>query len=150
MRHSKTTPRSSALASAQASAQAIAVSIMALAALAPLGCGGGGSGSTPDAAGVDASDAGRDASDDGACPTFAEVTLFAKCRACHSSTLTGGARMNATVGVDFDQYDSARTQAVLAQTYVSLNLMPPPERNTPATAAEKAGLDAWIACGTPR
>lgn len=130
----------------------MALSILGLGALASPGCAG--SGSAADAASADASDAGadagHDASMDGACPTFAQVTLFAKCRACHSSTLSGGARMNATVGVDFDQYDSARTQAVLAQTYVSLNLMPPPERNTPATEAEKAGLDAWIACGTPR
>lgn len=120
-----------------------------------MGCGSGGRAPAgdggSDAGGDGASGDAGDAQGDGsACITFSQVTLFAKCRTCHSSTLSGDARSNATVGVDFDVYESARTQAVLAQRYVSLGLMPPPERNTPATDAEKAGLDEWIACGTPR
>lgn len=131
--------------------------VVALGLLGSPGCSGGSDttaadgGNAADAAGdAPSGDAGDAHGDGSACITFSQVALFAKCRTCHSSTLMGDARSNATVGVDFDVYESARTQAVLAQRYVSLGLMPPPERNTPATDAEKAGLDEWIACGTPR
>ena len=84
------------------------------------------------------------------CPTFAQVTIWAKCVPCHSSTKTTAAdRMDASFGVDYDKYESAKMSGATANLLVTTNMMPPPPM-PPATDAEKASLKAWVECGMPQ
>ncbi|MES1205373.1 MAG: hypothetical protein ABUS79_05500 [Pseudomonadota bacterium] len=115
-----------------------AVSLIAVA-LAASGCTGSDMGGGRADGGTDGSDA---------CPTFSQVTIWPLCTPCHASTVTEPARMLATPGVDFDVYSSAANNAVNAQIYVEAMLMPPPP-DPPASAAQVASLNRWVACGTP-
>jgi uncharacterized membrane protein len=93
------------------------------------------------------SDAGAPAN--GTCTTYSQVTIWPKCITCHSSTITGDNRMDATPEVNFDSYDAAKMQGVLADTWVSAGLMPPAGHPQP-TDAEKASLRDWVDCGLPK
>lgn len=91
-------------------------------------------------------------SDEGppACPKFSQVTLWKNCVPCHSSANTTPAeRMDATSGVNFDVYESAKMNGELANVWVMTGLMPPSPRPAP-TEEEKASLQAWIDCGMPK
>jgi uncharacterized membrane protein len=82
-------------------------------------------------------------------PKYSELAAtLPKCTACHSSALTGAARMMAPVGANFDTYDAAKARAVLAASRVSFGQMPPPGA-TPLTDAEKTALINWGSCGAP-
>jgi uncharacterized membrane protein len=127
-------------------------------ALALLALVGGATACAGGDAGVDAgadtgADAGGDAGADGGpgnCPTFSQVTIWQRCLPCHSSTKTTPAdRMDALIGVDFDQYESAKANAATANEWVKFGLMPPSPMPAP-TDAEKASLQAWVDCGTPK
>ena len=84
------------------------------------------------------------------CPKFSQVTIWNKCLPCHSSTKTTAAdRMDAAMGVNFDQYESAKANGELARDWVMAGLMPPSPM-APANEAEKASLQAWVACGMPQ
>jgi uncharacterized membrane protein len=81
-------------------------------------------------------------------PKFSEMTAWAKCTNCHSSTLTDAARAGAPVGIDFDKVESARTHAATAQDEVYKGDMPLP--GSPAlTEAEKQQIYNWSSCDTP-
>ena len=85
----------------------------------------------------------------GDCTTYAQVTIWPKCTTCHSSRLTGSARMDATDGVNFDSYEAAKMKGQDAQVWVSTGLMPP-EGHPQPTDAEKASLKDWVDCGMPK
>ena len=82
---------------------------------------------------------------------FANVEAFSTCQLCHRSDLmTLADRQDAPIGIDFDNYDSAKAWADKAAEEVAEGEMPPPEENiTPLSDAAKAGLYAWVDCGTP-
>lgn len=109
-----------------------------------IGCGGGSEGNKPD--GGDGDSAG----DGATCPTFAQVTIWPMCIPCHSSTLTDSVqRHEAPAGVNFDVYESASSNALAAELFVSGKQMPPADQPQP-TMAQKESLSAWVACGAPR
>jgi mono/diheme cytochrome c family protein len=81
-------------------------------------------------------------------PTFAQVTLLsASCASCHGSTLSGGARQGAPVGMDFDVYESAVQYADAGVRAVYAGRMPP---SGAINAAQRDAFYAWGLCGTPR
>ncbi len=82
-------------------------------------------------------------------PKFAEVTAFAKCTACHSSTLTGTARSAAPEGINYDTYAAARANAPTAMSEVYEGAMPLPG-SPPLTDAEKDQIYNWASCDTPQ
>ena len=79
---------------------------------------------------------------------YSALTIWPKCTACHSSALSGAARMMAPAATNFDSYDAAKAKAGLAAGRVNLGQMPPAGATQP-TADEKAALIAWATCGTP-
>jgi uncharacterized membrane protein len=82
-------------------------------------------------------------------PTFAQVTGFAKCTSCHSSTLTGVGRSDAPQGINYDNYTDAKTYASSALDELEEGAMPP--AGSPAlTPAELEALKLWASCGTPQ
>jgi uncharacterized membrane protein len=83
-------------------------------------------------------------------PKYSQLTaVLPKCTACHSSALTGNARMMAPPGTNFDTYDAAKLKAMPAASRVSFGQMPPAGA-TQLTADEKAALIAWGSCGAPQ
>ena len=79
---------------------------------------------------------------------YSEMTAWAKCTNCHSSTLTGAARAGATVGIDFDKVETARMHAAKAMDEVYEGAMP--LAGSPAlTEAEKTQIYNWASCDTP-
>jgi uncharacterized membrane protein len=80
---------------------------------------------------------------------YSELTIFGLCNACHSSALSGAARMNAPVGSNFDSFEGAKAKAGLAASRVNLGQMPPAGSPRP-TEEQKADLIAWATCGTPQ
>lgn len=81
-------------------------------------------------------------------PKFAEMSAWAKCTNCHSSTLTGSARNAAPVGIDFDVIASARANADTAMAEVYEGAMP--LAGFPAlTDDEKNQIYNWASCDTP-
>ncbi len=81
-------------------------------------------------------------------PKFAEMTAWAKCTTCHSSTLTAMDRKAAPPGIDFDTYASAKANAQTAMDEVEEGAMPLagyPE----LTADEKSQIINWASCDTP-
>ena len=94
-------------------------------------------------------------------PKFSEMTVFtAKCNQCHSTTKTGddrgpalGADEPAPAGLNFDDYDAAKTWAHKAAEEMyedERGAMPPAESSVPAaTADEKHMILVWAECGTP-
>jgi uncharacterized membrane protein len=115
---------------------------LVLAPLAAVGCGGGeGKDDAGDAPEVDCST--------GTTPKFSEMTaVWGKCTTCHASTLTGTSRVNAPVGVDFDNYAAAKTHAQTAMHEVYEGEMPP--AGLPALSTEEEDqLFRWASCGAP-
>jgi hypothetical protein len=113
--------------------------------------GSGGGAACEDVADT-ATDAGDEPSadcDSGPTPGFADVEIFAKCQTCHSTQLEGAARNDATVGVDFDDYDSAVAASERAALYVFQGSMPPRNSGIAVTECEKQQLFKWALCGTP-
>ena len=85
--------------------------------------------------------------------SFGEPFMAAYCTRCHSSQLTGSARMGAPAFHDFDSHLSVQqlgdhidqtTGAGPAATNESM----PPDGPTP-TLEERTRLAEWIACGLP-
>jgi uncharacterized membrane protein len=80
---------------------------------------------------------------------FSEITAWAKCVGCHNSQLTDPvARQSAPVGIDFNIYSSARTNAETAQHEVFEGEMPP-AASAQLTAEEKDQIYNWASCDTP-
>jgi len=79
-------------------------------------------------------------------PKFAEVSAFAKCTSCHSSTLTGAARANAPVGINYDNYAEAKANAAKGMDEVFEGSMPP---GGGMSEAEKTQIYNWASCDTP-
>jgi uncharacterized membrane protein len=79
---------------------------------------------------------------------YSALTIWSKCVSCHSSTLSGTARMMAPVGTNFDSFEAAKAKAGVAASRVNLGQMPPMGSTQP-TPDEKAALLAWAVCGTP-
>lgn len=81
-------------------------------------------------------------------PTYASLD-FSTCTTCHSSALTGAARQDAPVGIDFDTYDAAKANAAEALSELEEGAMPP--AGSPAPSVEvMAAIAAWSTCGTPQ
>lgn len=80
-------------------------------------------------------------------PKFSEVTAFAKCTSCHSSTKTGAARAGAPAGIDYDIYASARANAQKGMDEVFAGDMPP---GGGMSEAEKTQIYNWASCDTPQ
>ena len=116
------------------------------------GCGGGGEeehehGGSPTGTMCPSSDA----------PTaqnFGTAFIQTYCLSCHSKSVTGAARADATVGVDFDTLDDVRRQRALIDTHAAVGPnasnteMPPASRPQP-TQQEREKLGQWLACGAP-
>jgi hypothetical protein len=79
---------------------------------------------------------------------YSELTIWPLCVSCHSSALSGAARMLAPVGTNFDSYEAAKARAPFAASRVNLGQMPPAGSPQPS-ATQKAELIAWATCGTP-
>lgn len=78
---------------------------------------------------------------------FSEITTWSKCTACHSTTITGAARMPGTEGINFDDYASAMTHAQKAMDEVAEGAMPP---GGGLSDAEKDQIINWASCDTPQ
>ena len=80
-------------------------------------------------------------------PKFTEVSAFAKCTSCHSSTLTGPARANAPAGINYDTYEAAKANASKGMEEVYEGSMPP---GGGMTEAEKTQIYNGASCDTPQ
>ncbi len=80
-------------------------------------------------------------------PKFAEMTAWSKCTNCHSTTLSGAARIGAPTAINFDKYDEAVMDADLARSEVESGSMPP---GGGLSAAEKTQIVDWASCDTPQ
>jgi cytochrome c5 len=84
---------------------------------------------------------------------FGRQFMEAYCTRCHSSTLTGDARMGATAFHDFDMLGGIRAvsnhidEAAGAGPDATNESMPP--NGTRPSLAERQMLAEWIACQTP-
>jgi hypothetical protein len=81
---------------------------------------------------------------------FGRSFMEAYCTRCHSSTLTGDARMGATLDHDFDTLDGILLVAdhidqLAAAGPDRVNMMMPPNGTTP-TLEEREKLGQWLAC----
>jgi uncharacterized membrane protein len=75
------------------------------------------------------------------------------CTRCHSTSVTGAARMNAPLDHNFDTLDGVKQEIehvdeVAAAGPDSTNTLMPPDGKKPS-AEERLKLGEWIACGTP-
>lgn len=82
-------------------------------------------------------------------PKYTEMTAWARCVACHSSSLSGASRAGAPSGIDFDNYDAALADADRALSEVEAGAMPP-SGNPKLSAAEKDQIINWASCDTPQ
>lgn len=84
-------------------------------------------------------------------PTFADLErgILPICRECHSANVTGDARHNAPVGIDFDTYEQFSSVAETAAYLVLWGIMPAPDGEGP-TEEQRQQLYDWAACGKPR
>ena len=78
--------------------------------------------------------------------TYPDVTAFASCTECHSSTVAGAARQDAPTSIDFDTYAAAVVAADEASREVQFGSMPP---GGGLTDDEKLQIVNWAECGTP-
>jgi uncharacterized membrane protein len=87
---------------------------------------------------------------EGTVPTYAEIktAALAKCTTCHSSQLTGSARVDAPADINFDTFAAAKADAKQAGIEVNEGAMPPAGSPAPS-ASEKDALYKWAQCGTP-
>jgi uncharacterized membrane protein len=105
-----------------------------------VGCGGGG----------DDDDGGGPMADcSGDVPTFDQLSILDICTGCHSSELSGEARMQAPAGINFDTYESAVTVSLTALGVLGNGTMPPPGIEQPSEAQKQDFYD-WAGCGTPQ
>lgn len=72
--------------------------------------------------------------------------LDQRCFACHASTVQGGARQGAPVGVDYDTYAKAKAHGPSGNAWIQGGGMPP---GAPMPAQERALFQAWIDAGMP-
>jgi uncharacterized membrane protein len=79
-------------------------------------------------------------------PKYSEMTAWAKCTGCHSSSLAATSRAGATVGVDFDTYEAAKASAQTAMDEVVAGRMP---IGTSLSEDEKQQIYNWASCDTP-
>jgi uncharacterized membrane protein len=89
------------------------------------------------------------AADAGAVPSYSNVEAFKTCTACHSSKLSGSARMDAPSDINFDSYDAAKAEAEKAVSEVHGGSMPPADSKLTLTQGAKEDLYRWGLCGTP-
>jgi len=82
-------------------------------------------------------------------PKFAAMTAWAKCTACHSSTLTSDTRRGAPTGINYDNYADAKVNADRAMQEVYAGDMPLPG-NPALTDEEKTQIYTWASCETPQ
>lgn len=82
-------------------------------------------------------------------PKFSEMTAWAKCTNCHSTTLTGAARNAAPPAINYDDYASARTNAQTAMHEVFEGEMPL-AGSPQLTEDEKTQIYNWASCDTPQ
>lgn len=85
------------------------------------------------------------------CGTWEDIGhpfVLSWCTACHASALPEGLRAGAPVGVDLDTLDGVRewSDRVAARALVDLPTMP---TGGGPTAAERAAVRDWLACGAP-
>lgn len=96
------------------------------------------------------------------CPTtdaptaqnFGNAFMQTYCLSCHSESLTGAARQDAPVGVDFDTPEDVRRQSALIDIHAAAgpnatNTEMPPAERTPPMQQEREKLGQWLACGAP-
>ncbi len=124
--------------------------LLAFAALTTLACGGGDP-DTPERRQPTA--ATCTASSTLTYAGFGQPFMAAYCTVCHASSLTGPARAGAPAGLDFDSVEGIRLAAdridrVAAAGPDATNADMPPGNPRP-TAAERAALGEWLACGAP-
>jgi uncharacterized membrane protein len=81
-------------------------------------------------------------------PRYSQLTIWPFCTSCHSSAVTGAARMRAPVGFDYDTYTAAQASARAAAATVHSDTMPPHGQPIP-TDDQKNSFYAWALCGTP-
>ena len=82
-------------------------------------------------------------------PTYAQLTILEDCTMCHASTLEGGSRNLAPVGVDYDTYEAAVEHGEHGVEEVYEGKMPPAGIGN-VTEQEKLDFYAWALCGTPQ
>lgn len=82
----------------------------------------------------------------GTAPTYQQVTAFAKCATCHSSTKSGVDRRYAPASVNFDTRAGAESNAQSAVSMVKTGQMPPAASGLTLTDAEKRQLYDWAMC----
>jgi len=96
------------------------------------------------------------------CPTadaptaqnFGTAFMQTYCLSCHSASLTGAARQDAPVGVNYDTLEDVRRQSALIDIHAAAgpnatNTEMPPEGRTQPTQQERERLGQWLACGAP-
>ncbi|MGB1012506.1 MAG: hypothetical protein ACPG4T_00115 [Nannocystaceae bacterium] len=79
-------------------------------------------------------------------PTFAEVAALDNCTTCHASTLSGGDRSGAPVGVDYDSFADAMMNAEHGVIEVEAGRMP---IGSSLSEEDKQDFYLWALCGTP-
>ncbi|MBK6688073.1 MAG: hypothetical protein IPG45_26595 [Deltaproteobacteria bacterium] len=96
---------------------------------------------------------GDEGSDLGECPPSSMTQQVAgrtvvtqRCSSCHSSTLTGAARQNAPVGVDYDTLAGIRANTTKGYEQASAGTMPP---TGALSATDLENLRIYLACGAP-
>ncbi len=80
-------------------------------------------------------------------PKYAEMTAWAKCTSCHSTTLNGPSRAAAPPNITSDKSDDGVMDADLARSEVERGAMPP---GGGLSADEKAQIVDWASCDTPQ
>jgi uncharacterized membrane protein len=97
------------------------------------------------------SDDADEAQAGGACdaaPSFDEVTAFTQvCTNCHDSSLGFESRNGAPLGYDFDEYETASSEAPEIKIAVEQGYMPPPGYTI--SEEQKAQVISWVDCGAP-
>ncbi|MBL8742934.1 MAG: hypothetical protein JNK04_17620 [Myxococcales bacterium] len=95
-------------------------------------------------------DSGTNAVDCSTVKGFSELGgAFAKCTACHSTTLTSPTdRQAAPVGYDYDTYEAAKKFPEAITEQVEDDEMPF-DPSPKLTAQEKTDMLTWAACETP-
>jgi mono/diheme cytochrome c family protein len=120
-----------------------------------IGCSDTDGGESSAAGGAGGAGGSGGASDVGGMPCDVQALLTSKCVACHGDPPALGVPMSLLSYADLaapSLSDPSKSYAELAVTrmmMMSKGLMPPMP-NEPATAAEVAALQAWIAAGLPR
>ena len=91
-------------------------------------------------------DPGYDPECDESMPTYDQVTVFAKCMNCHSSSKMTAERKGAPAEVNFDTKSAADASANRAAAMVKSGAMPPRSTGLILTDMERQKLFAWAKC----